>query len=148
MLRNTSGQYLKSATILAVLGDGSRIVFSVSDLPAGKEMLAFSVGNALLADDYMCVTVKTEAVFEELGIPEGLSISADGTTVNVTNETQKEMTPIDIFCHGIFGESYCGGVTYVYTIENLAPGGSASITVTECVLGVVEVVRVAVEEEK
>ena len=85
--------------------------------------LAFSVHNALLADDYMCVTMETEAVFKELGIPEG-------------------------FCHGIFGESYYGGVTYVYTIDNWAPGESASITVTECVLGVAEVVRVAVKEEK
>lgn len=68
--------------------------------------------------------------------------------MTVTNETGSEITQIDICCHGVFVTSFYGGLTYVYTIEKPAPGESTTIMVTECVLGAVDVVRIAAGEEK
>lgn len=144
LIRNTSERYLESATVQLVLGDGSRIVFSISDLPAGKEMLAFSVDNTELEDAYHCVAAEAEAVFADIRVPEGIAVSADGLTVTVTNESQAEITQIDVFCHGTFGTGYYGGVTYVYTIEKLEPGESVSTQVTECLLGLVDVARIVI----
>ena len=148
MIRNISGSYLKSAKIWAVLDDGTEILFSVSDLPAGKGALALCVDNTVLKDDRECTAFRSDSVFEEYQTIEGLSVSVDGTAITLTNETGGEMTGIEIFCHGVFGDLYYGGVTYIYTIENLPAGESASVTASDCMIGVVEVVRVACGNEK
>ena len=148
MIRNVSDQYINSATLLIHLEDGTQIAFSISDLPAGGEMLAFSADNSDLPDNFACVRVESEAEFSEICSTEGIGVAVDGISVTVTNETAKEMTQIDIYCHGVFGTSYYGGATYRYTIEKLNPGESASVTVTECILGVVDVVRVCAGGEK
>lgn len=148
MIRNISDQYLNSATLRIHLEDGTQIAFSISDLPAGGEMLAFSADNSDLPENFACVLVESAAEFSEICSTEGIGVAVDGMTVTVTNETAKEMTQIDIFCHGVFGTSYYGGSAYRYTIEKLNPGESVSITVTECILGVVDVARVCAGEEK
>ena len=147
LIRNVSGQYLKSATVRAVLGDGTLITFTIADLPADKEMLAFSVENAQLEDAYQCAAVEAETLFEDMEIPEGIGVCAEGLTVTVTNETQTEMNGIEVFCHGIFGAGYYGGITYVHTIEKLAPGERTSVTVSECLLGMVDVARILVNSQ-
>lgn len=148
MIRNVSGSYLKSASIRAVLDDGSEILFSVSDLPAGKTALAFSVDNAALEDDRECTAFRMDAVFEEQQSMEGLSVSVDGTAITLTNETGREMTQISIFCHGVLGDMYYGGVTYLYTIASLPAGESETVTVAECMIGVADVAGIGCIEEK
>lgn len=144
LIKNVSGRYLESATIRITLRDGSKIHFSVSDLPAGKEVLAFSVDHAELEDGFECMAVEAEPVFADVQTTAGITASAEWNAITVTNQSGKEMTQIEIYCHGIFGETYYGGVTYVCTIAKLAPGESTTITVTECMLGLVEVARIVV----
>lgn len=143
LVQNTSGLYLKSAAIWASLDDGSEVRFSVSDLPAGKGALVLSADHTQLADDRECTAFRADCVFDAEGSMEGVSVSVDGTAITVTNETDKEITGIDIYCHGVFGDLYYGGVTYVYRIENLPAGERATITADDCVIGVADVVRVA-----
>ena len=144
LIRNTSERYLKSATVRVALEDGSIITFAASDLPPGKELLAFSVENAELEDTSHCVGVQAETVFEDACVPEGIAVGIDGLTVTVTNESQTEINRMDVLCHGSFGTAYYGGVTYVYTIEKLEPGESISTMVSECLLGMVEVARIVI----
>ena len=148
MIWNISGSYLKSASIWAVLDDGTEILFFVSDLPAGKGVLAFSVDNAVLKDDRECTAFRIDAVFEEQQIVEGLSASVDDTAITLTNETDREMIHISIFCHGVLGDMYYGGVTYTYTIDSLPAGESETVTVSECMIGVADVARIVCNEEK
>lgn len=148
MIWNISGSYLKSASIWAVLDDGTEILFFVSDLPAGKGVLAFSVDNAVLKDDRECTAFRIDAVFEEQQIVEGLSASVDDTAITLTNETDREMIHISIFCHGVLGDMYYGGVTYTYTIDSLSAGESETVTVSECMIGVADVARIVCNEEK
>jgi len=144
LIRNTSERYLKSATVRVMLDNGTVAAFAVSDLPAGKELLAFSVDNAELEDASSCVGVQAETVFEDTCVPEGISVHVDGLTVTVTNDRQEDITGMDVVCHGSFGTAYYGGVTYVYTIEKLEPGESVSTVVSECLLGMVEVARIVI----
>lgn len=144
LIKNISGRYLESATIWITLRDGSKLKFSVSDLPAGKEVFAFSVDHAQLEDGFECMEVEAEPVFADVQTPEGITASAEWNAVTVTNNSGKEVTQIEIYCHGIFGETYYGGVPYVCEIAKLSPGESATITVTECMLGMVEVARIVI----
>lgn len=146
IIRNTSGMYLKSAGILAELADGTQIRFSVFHLPAGKEVLAFSVDNAQLEDNMECIGLRVQAEFEQPQTRDGLSVSVDGMTITVTNETGNTISGIDVLCHGVFGERYFGGTAYTYKIAELPAGESAAIIATDCLLGVAEVVRVAVND--
>ena len=148
LVRNLSGSYLNSASVWVELSDGTEIVFSVSHLPAGKTALAFSVNNEDLPDDGVCSACRVDAVFEEDGFPEGLSVTVNETDITVTNETGEEMTRIDIYSHGVFGDLYYGGVTYICTIESLPAGGAATVSASDCMIGVVEVVKIVRSEEK
>lgn len=147
IVRNVSDVYMKEAKISMVLGDGTGIFFVISDLPAGKSTVAFSTDNTELSDDFCCVSVSTDAVFENVDSVDGISVTVDGMMVTVTNNSANELYGIDVYCRGVFGEWYFGGVTYVYTIEKLAVGESTTITAVDCILGVVDVVRVAVNEK-
>lgn len=147
IVRNVSGVYLKAADISMILGDSSQIMFAVSDLPAGKSAVVFSTDNTELADEYYCAAVSTDAVFEEVDSVEGISVTVDGMMVTVTNNSPNELYGIEVYCHGVFDDWYFGGVTYVYTIEKLAAGDSTTITAVDCILGVVDVVRITVNEK-
>lgn len=146
MLKNTSEAYLEQAVIRATLLDGTECTFVVTDLPAGKSTMAFATGNEALAQENSCVSLSCEASFTELEPWDQLSVSTVGTTVTLQNNSDKDLTNIDVYCRDVFGESYFGGITYKQTISNLPANQSATVDVTDSLLGMVEVVRIAINE--
>ena len=146
MLKNTSEAYLEQAVIRATLLDGTECTFVVTDLPAGKSTMAFATGNESLAQEVSCVALSCEASFTELEPWDQLSVSTVGTTVTLQNNSDKDLTNIDVYCRDVFGESYFGGITYKQTISNLPANQSATVDVTDSLLGMVEVVRIAINE--
>ena len=145
-LKNTSDQHLEAATIIATLQDGTQCTFAIADLPAGKSVMAFAAGNESLKQDGFCVDLSIEAVFTETPAWDQVSVSVVGTTVTLQNLTEEDLSNIDVYCHDTFGESYFGGITYKHTISNLAAGQTATIEVTDSVIGLIEVVRIAINE--
>ena len=146
MLKNTSEAYLEQAVIRATLLDGTECTFVVTDLPAGKSTMAFATGNESLVQDTSCVALSCEASFTELEPWDQLSVSMVGTTVTLQNNSGEDITNIDVYCRDAFGESYFGGITYKHTISNLPANQSATVDVTDSLLGMVEVVRIAINE--
>lgn len=146
LLKNTSETYLEQAVIRATLLDGTECTFVVTDLPAGKSTMAFATGNEALAQENSCVSLSCEASFTELEPWDQLSVSTVGTTVTLQNNSDKDLTNIDVYCRDVFGESYFGGITYKHTISNLPANQSATVDVTDSLLGMVEVVRIAINE--
>lgn len=146
MLKNTSEAYLEQAVIRATLLDGTECTFVVTDLPAGKSTMAFATGNEALAQENSCVSLSCEASFTELEPWDQLSVSTVGTTVTLQNNSDKDLTNIDVYCRDVFGESYFGGITYKHTISSLPANQSATVDVTDSLLGMVEVVRIAINE--
>lgn len=147
IVRNLSDVYLTKANISVVLGDGAKISFAISDLPAGKSAVAFSTDNTELSNDFCCVNISTDAIFENVDPVDGLTVFVDGMMVTVTNNTASELNDIDVYCRGVFGDWYFGGISYIYTIDKLAAGESTTITAIDCILGEAEVVRVAANEK-
>lgn len=146
MLKNTSEAYLEQAVIRATLLDGTECTFVVTDLPAGKSTMAFATGNEALAQEVSCVALSCEASFTELEPWDQLSVSTVGTTVTLQNNSGEDITNIDVYCRDVFGESYFGGITYKHTISSLPANQSATVDVTDSLLGMVEVVRIAINE--
>lgn len=148
ILENTSESYLKTAKVTAVLGDGSELVFVVNDLPAGKSAMAFSVDNDKLSDGAVCTGISVEPVFEEIENSDGVKISVDGTTVTLENISGQTLSGIDIYCRDVFNDEYFGGVAYKYTIDKLPAGESTAVTVSASVMGLTDVVRITVNDQK
>ena len=145
-LKNTSDTYMEQAVIQATLLDGTECTFVATDLPAGKSTMAFATGNTFLAPENSCVVLSCEASFTELEPWDQLSVSTVGTTVTLENNSGEDLTNIDVYCRDVFGESYFGGITYKHTISNLPANQTATVDVTDSLLGMVEVVRIAINE--
>ena len=145
-LKNASEAYLEQAMIQVTLLDGTECTFVVTDLPAGKSTMAFATGNESLAQEVSCVALSCEASFTELEPWDQLSVSTVGTTVTLQNNSGEDITNIDVYCRDAFGESYFGGITYKHTISNLPANQSATVDVTDSLLGMIEVVRIAINE--
>lgn len=147
VLRNTSDTYLDQADIEMTLTDGSVVRFQVEDLPAGKSVMAFSAENGQLKDGVGCADMTHTVVYDTTVTQTDLvSVSTDGMSVAVTNVSGKKLTNIDVYCHNSLDGDYFGGTTYMYTIENLAAGEIATIFALDCILGMVEVVRVTADQ--
>ena len=146
-LKNISDDYLKNAVIEATLDDGKEYTFSVDNLPAGKEAIAFVTDNSVLPSDGICMEVKAETRFEEITTVDNVLISVDGMVVTIENATDEELMGIDVYCRNGFNEQYFGGMAYKYTIETIPAGECATITASDSILGMVDVVRVDVNHQ-
>lgn len=146
LVQNTSAQYLKEATITAELNSGEVCVFTFGELPAGKAITLFAPDGETFTQNDFCISLSSEAVFEETDTPDQLTVTAAGMDVVVENVSAEDLTNINIYCRDTLGESYFGGTVYKQTIETLSAGQTATVTVSDSFVGMVEVVRIAINE--
>lgn len=149
MLRNVSDAYLEEADITLTLVDGTVVRFHADDLPAGKTAMVFERSNASAEENAACAdAVCTASWCGEIEVlPEDLPVSVDGVAVTVTNNTGHDISEVVIYCRCPMDEEYFGGIAYAYTINNLHANESATVEAEDCILGMTEVVRIAVKQE-
>lgn len=147
VLTNTSNQYLSEATVKVTLATGSELTFVVQGIPSGASVMAFSTDNVTLLETDTCTAITVKTLFEDDSKPDGLDISVDGMTITVKNTSSKKLSNIDVYYRDIFDERYFGGKTYIYSIEHLSAGKSTTFTAEESLLGVIDVVHVAVNDK-
>lgn len=149
-LTNSSGSWLRSAQITLTLSDGTRVPFLVTDLPAGSSALAFAADNAAMAANAAIVDVTCEAEWDETAdpLPEGISVSVDGVAITLTNRTGQQIPQLTVTCRMPMSEAeYFGGISYEYTVNDLPADGTVTVEAWDCILGMTEVVRVAVNQD-
>lgn len=148
-LKNTSDAYLRSALVTVVLTDGNVVTFEVTDLPAGATVMAFSREQASMDAKTGCHTVECTASYglDTVAIPEQVTLTVTGATIALTNQSDQPLTNLVISCHDILGTEYFGGVTYQYMIENIPAHETVTLEALDSVLGMVDVVRVAMKHE-
>ena len=148
-LKNTSGSYLEEAAITLTLVDGTVLRFTVTDLPAGKTVMAFDTANTAAEENAACAEAVCTASWaaEPVALPDDIGLAVDGMAVTVTNNTGHDISNLVISCRCPLGEEYFGGVAYQYTINDLPANGSATVEAWDCILGIAEVVRVAENHE-
>lgn len=147
-IKNLSDTYLAQAAITVTTEDGTELHFSVSDLPAGKATTAFSVDNATTKDGAAYSDVTCNAVFDaDASINEDkISVSVDGMHITLQNNTDTPIREVIVYCHSSLGSQYFGGTVYPYTVNNLPANGTAELDAVDCILGLAEVVRIAISE--
>lgn len=145
-VKNASENYLSSAEINLIAVSGEEYDFTLTDLPTDKEVMVFSNENksSNIDDAYIgieCVPVlDTEASMNE----DKISVFVDGIHVIIQNNTDEDINNIDVYCKSTMGDQYFGGITYSYNISNLSAYGTAELDAEDCVLGICEVVRIAI----
>lgn len=144
VLKNNSDQYLTKANITLTMADGSNLNFEVTHLPAGESAMAFSLENASISKDPICVDVSCDAAFEDTAsvVNHKVTATVSGMTVTLSNVSGQDLTDVVVYCRSPFGEEYFGGITYSYTVNSLPANQSASLEAVDCILGMVEVVRI------
>lgn len=147
-LVNRSDQYLSLAKLEAVMSDGTVRHFEVACVPAGESVWAFDVDNTGYDLSVVCESISCESVYE--GIPpmmqESVSVSADGTTVTVTNLTDTDLTGLTVACHCKFDGVYFGGRVYEYPAEVIPAGQQITVDAADCYLGEAEAVKIDAEK--
>lgn len=145
-LKNTSDTYLADARISLTLTDGTQLNFTVTELPSGRSIMAFSTENLSIPADAVCAGAACEAVYDDTGVTtsDKVAVSVSGVTVTLTNTSGKDLSEIVVYCRSILGEDSFGGITYKYTVTDLPAGESTTVDATDCVIGMAEVVRLAV----
>lgn len=146
-LTNTSDTYLEKADLSMYTDDGTLLTFTVTDLPAGKSAMAFSLENASSVADAAYGDVTCQAEFDESAslMEDQITLSVAGTHVTLRNNTDTELTDLVVYCRSSLGDQYFGGITYTYTVNNLPAYGTAELEAEDCILGLAEVVRIAMD---
>lgn len=145
---NTSDLHLTEAEITAVLSDGTLLTFRVEELAPGMGAMVFSPEHATVEDPIRCEEVYGYAEFDE-GDPlcsDLVELRVEGMAVTVKNVSGRDLTDLAIICHGLLDGSAFGGRAYTYRITSLRAGESTTIYARDCILGMTQVVRVALGE--
>ena len=146
-LTNASSKYLREATVTVTLATGNKVSFMVTDVPGGADVMAFSVDNAPLLTTDVCTAITADTDFEDETNYDGVEVSVDGMMITVKNTSSKDVELLDVYYRDVFGDKYFGGKTYICNIEYLSAGQSMTVAAEETLLGVIEVVRVAVNDK-
>lgn len=148
VVTNLSDTYLARGDIAITTDDGQTLHFILTDVPAGASVMAFDTDNATVGMDTVCGALTCQAQFDDAAslMADGVAVSVTGSHITLENNTEKDIANLVVYCHGLLGDQYFGGITYTYTVDNLAAGGTAGLDADDCALGLVEVVRVTANE--
>lgn len=146
LLKNVSGTYLSEASAALVLADGTQLNFTVTELPAGASAMAFSTENLTIPTEPACVSAECTASYDAAAVTvsDQVSVSVDGIHITLTNNSDQDLSQVVVYCRSILGEEYFGGTAYKYTVTDLPADESTTVDATDCILGMAEVVRFAI----
>lgn len=146
-LHNISDEYLKEANIKLILEDGIVVKFYVEELPSRKSVMAFSTENISITGDINCKSANSSATFIGTASPEtlGIDYKIDGIQVSLKNKSKKDISQLTVVCRDILDEEYFGGKAYYYTVDNFSDGERTTIDAMDCILGMVDLVRIEIK---
>lgn len=146
-LANVSSDFLIEATVNVTFADGQSVSFVVSNLPSGASAMAFSLENATLLSSDSCVDIEVASTYTDDNCPDGVEISVEGMEITLSNSSSEDINKLSVYYRDVYDDKYFGGITYSYSIEHLSAGESTTFFAEKSLLGMVEVVRVAVNDE-
>lgn len=143
-LKNCSENYLSEAEITVVLADETELEFEITEIPAGKSVMAFAKSNTSIEQDAMCIEMNCEARYGDGNVSneEKVSASVDGVSIKLTNMTEEDITECTVYCHSVLGDMLFGGTSFSYTVKDIASKETADVIASDCILGMAEIVRI------
>ncbi len=148
VVTNLSDTYLVRGEISITTDDGQALNFVLTDIPTGGSVMALDTGNASVKMDTGYDSLICQAQFDDntSAVAEGVTVLVNGSHITLQNNTESDIADITVYCHGLLGDRYFGGITYTYNVNNLTALGTAELDAQDCILGLVEVVRVTVNQ--
>lgn len=149
VLQNQSKDHLEYADVTMTAADGTEILFHAEQIPAGRSVMLFAVDNSPLPEDESWSDIRCDAMFAEgdLTNAEGVSVSVDELNVTIKNDSGKDIEHLVFYCHCPLGDEYFGGNVYQYEINDLSVNESVTVEAVDCILGIIEVVRIDTDRE-
>ena len=143
---NQSDEYCDEAEISVKMQDGSQYTFKIFDVPAGKSVWAFDLGNQTLAQEGQCKKIDSTATFAEMPeVPEGIEYETNDTVITIRNQSEQNIENLSMYYHCLFDEAYYGGKSYCKNIKSLPAGQAVQLQTDECYMGTAEVVKIVKE---
>lgn len=143
---NQSDDYCDEAEISVKMQDGSQYTFKIFDVPAGKSVWAFDLGNQTLAQEGQCKKIDSTATFAEMpSVPDGIEYEVNDTVITIRNVSEQNINNLTVYYHCLFDEAYYGGKSYSQSIESLPAGQVIQLQTDECYMGTAEVVNIVKE---
>lgn len=128
LVHNSSGEFLDYATVTCVIGSESG-TFQVTGLPPGATAWVLEKdAKTVTADDYFGAMQCKEYSFRSDAVmsTDKLSVKAEGSTLTVTNKSQKTLQNVCVYYKTVYDDgNYFGGITYMLNFGTLEPGASA-----------------------
>lgn len=129
LVMNQSGEFLEYATVQCDIGP-RKGTFRIEGLPPGRmcwvfeqDLMSLSHGERFVAmgcDDYY-FNPNAQTVTDDI------SVSIDGSTMSVTNCSEKKLTNVAVYFKNLYGDGvYFGGDAYMVTFSALDPGQTGS----------------------
>lgn len=148
-ITNTSGEHLAFATINVTTMDGITASFTAYDIPAGRSAMVMCPDNTVIENNPECAQITGDAVFlpQSPLAEDKLLVSVEGTDITLENISGEDLGQITVYCHSMLDDSCYGGMVLPYKIDSLPAGETAEISAWECILGLVEVVRIEIGAE-
>lgn len=127
LITNGSEQYLDLAKLTYEL-DGQEAVFMVTGLPAGGSawVLEHSGMTASAQTEFRHKNTVTSFRDDAVTALEGVELAFNGTMLKATNTTDQTIKALTIYYKGLYSDgNYMGGITYMISFGDLAPGQSS-----------------------
>lgn len=128
LVRNESAEYLDYATVECLIGDSTG-TFEITGLPPGatawvleKDAMTLEDGVLFTAKDCEKYSFRSDAILST----DSLSVQADGSTLTVTNTSDKTLENVCVYYKTVYSDgNYFGGITYMLSFDTLEPDGTA-----------------------
>lgn len=141
---NSSERYLVSAALTATMSDGTEVLFTISDLPAGATAEIFDTENQTIASGVTCTALVCTSegyIGEDVLMSDVIEVTVSGSDAVITNTGDSDLSGLTVVYHCDMAGLYFGGTSYTVTIDNLAAGESCELTDDE-LAGEIAVVRI------
>ena len=111
--------------------------------------MAICPDNIVIEANPECMQITATAEFlpETPLAADKLQVSVNGVDITVENISGEDLNHITLYCHGMLDESCYGGTVRPYEIDSLPAGETTTVSAWDCILGLVEVVRVEIGSE-
>lgn len=128
LVTNRTEKFLDMATIQYEI-DGQKGTFIVTGLPAGKSCWVMEYTAKTITDQSTLKYVGCSTSFREDAVnsTDKLTVSADGNILSAVNPTDETLKNVVVYYKNVQDDgNYLGGITYMVTFGDIAPGETVS----------------------
>lgn len=124
LVTNQTEDFLDLATIEYEI-NGKAAVFMVTGLPPGKSAWVMESNKMTITEDADFKYIKRTTAFKEgvIDTTNKITISAEGNMLTAVNNTDEKLEGVFVYYKTLHTDgNYLGGITYMTTFGDLAPG--------------------------